>query len=70
MKVYACKFKDAKTFGVKIPGLKSKYVFAVIYRHPCHSINAFIEALDENLQRINNKKVKSYEGHQYRLKFQ
>ena len=46
-------------FDVEIPGLKSKYVFAVIYRHPRNSINSFIEALDENMQRLNNKKVKA-----------
>ena len=46
-------------FDVEIPGLKSKYVFAVIYRHPRNSINTFIEALDENMQRLNNKKVKA-----------
>ena len=46
-------------FDVEIPALKSKHVFAVIYRHPRNSINAFIEALDENMQRLNNKKVRA-----------
>ena len=34
-------------------------VFPVIHRHLRNSINAFIEALDENMQRLNNKKVKA-----------
>ena len=46
-------------FDVEIPGLKSKYVITVIYRHPRNSINTFIEALDENMQRLNNKKIKT-----------
>ena len=46
-------------FDVKISGLLSKYAFAVIYHHPRNSINAFIEALDENMQRLNNKKVQA-----------
>ena len=46
-------------FDVEILGLKSKYVFVVIYRHPRKSINAFIEALDGNMQQLSNKKVKA-----------
>ena len=46
-------------FDVEIARLQSKYVFAVIYRHPRNNINAFIEALDENMQRLNNKNVKA-----------
>ena len=34
-------------------------MFAVIYRHPRNSINVFIEALDVNIHRLNNKKVKA-----------
>ena len=44
-------------FDVKILGQVSKFIFAVIYRHPQNSINVFIQALDENMQRLNNKKV-------------
>ena len=33
------------TFDVEISGLKSRYVFAVIHRHRCNSINALVEAL-------------------------
>ena len=44
-------------FDVEILGLKRKYAFVVIYRHPCNSINAFIEALDGNMQQLSNKKV-------------
>ena len=46
-------------FDIEIPCLKNKYVFAVIYRHPRNKINAFIEALHENIQRLKNKKVKA-----------
>ena len=46
-------------FDVEIHGVKSKYVYAVIYRHPRNSINAFIEALNKNMQLQNTKKVKA-----------
>ena len=49
---------DDLWFDVEIFGLKSEYVFAVIYCHPRNSIHAFIEALDENMQQLNNKKVR------------
>ena len=34
-------------------------MFAVICRHPRNSINAFIQALDVSMHRLNNKKVKA-----------
>ena len=44
--------------SIDFPGLKSKYVFAVIYRHPCSNHNAFFDNLEQNMQALNDKKTK------------
>ena len=41
---------------VDFPNAKRKYVFAVIYRHPCNNTNAFLEALDDNVQKLHKKR--------------
>ena len=40
---------------IEFPGQKTKYTFAVIYRHPSSNYVPFLEALDEKLQQLNNK---------------
>ena len=44
--------------SIDFPGLKSKYVFSVIYRHPCSNHNAFFNNLEQNMQALNDKKTK------------
>ena len=44
--------------SIDFPGLKSKYGFAVTYRHPCSNHNAFFDNLEQNMQTLNDKKTK------------
>ena len=44
--------------SIDFPGLKSKYVFSVIYHHPCSNHNAFFDNLEQNMQALNDKKTK------------
>ena len=44
--------------SIDFPGLESKYVFSVIYRHPCSNHNAFFDNLEQNMQALNDKKTK------------
>ena len=46
------------SISIDFPGLKSKYVFAVIYRHPCSNHNSFFDNLEQNMQALNDKKTK------------
>ena len=40
---------------IEFPGYKTKYTFAVIYRHPSSNYVPFLEALVEKLQLLHNK---------------
>ena len=40
---------------IEFPGRKTKYTFAVIYRHPSSIYIPFLEALDEKFQLLSNK---------------
>ena len=40
---------------IEFPSHKTKYTFAVIYRHPSSNYVPFLEALDKKLQLLNNK---------------
>ena len=43
-------------FDVQFPGQHNKFIFSVINRHPWNSLTtAFIESLDESLQKVNRK---------------
>ena len=44
--------------SIDFPDLKSKYVFAVIYRHPCSNRKTFFDNLEQNMQALNEKKTK------------
>ena len=43
---------------VDLPDAKCKFVFSVIYRHPCNNTNAFLEALDDNMQKLHKKRAR------------
>ena len=44
-------------FDVQFPGQYNKFIFSVIYRHPWNNLTtAFIESLDESLQKVNRKR--------------
>ena len=48
-------------FDIKFPGTQNtSYTFAVIYRHPGNNPHNFLEALDENLQTLNQKGSKTF----------
>ena len=38
---------------VELPGIKNKYTFAVIYRHPQNNYKDFLDSLDDKLQLLN-----------------
>ena len=41
---------------MQFPGQHNKFIFSVIYRHPWNNLTtAFIESLDESLQKVNRK---------------
>ena len=41
---------------MQFPGQQSKFIFSVIYRHSWNNLTtAFIESLDESLQKVNRK---------------
>ena len=48
-------------FDIKFPGTQNaSYTFAVIYRHPGNDPHNCLEALDENMQTLNQKGNKSF----------
>ena len=48
-------------FDIKFPGTRNtSYTFAVIYRHPGNDQYNLLEALDENMQTLNQKGNKTF----------
>ena len=48
-------------FDIKFPGTQNtSYTFAFIYRHPGNDPHNFLEALDENMQTLNQKGNKTF----------
>ena len=56
LNVYGC---EDLWFNVGFLGFKSKYTFAVIYRHPWNNYSVFLETLDANMQKLNRQGVKA-----------
>ena len=57
------KIRDYENLWIDVPfpGKRNKqaYAIAMIYRHLCNNAKTFLDALDEKMQSLNQKRVKT-----------